>query len=85
MSEIIAKNLINLSCKSDIDDEFDEFLILYLLSTREKLRKSNFLKKKKKRKSHGEFHMSSDFFVIKSSFAIFPHNSFLIFIFMQST
>lgn len=58
MSNIIAKNLISLSSESDSDDEFDELLLLYSLTKRKKLWKSNFIKK---RKSHGEFNLSSEF------------------------
>lgn len=58
MSEMIAENLINLSSESDSDDEFDELNLLYLLSTRKKLWKSNFIKK---RKTHGEFNLSLEF------------------------
>lgn len=55
---MMAENLINLSSESDSDDEFDELILLYSLTKQKKMWKSNFMKK---RQSHGEFNLSSEF------------------------
>lgn len=55
---MMAENLINLSSESDSDDEFDELILLYSLTKQKKTWKSNFMKK---RQSHGEFNLSSEF------------------------
>jgi len=55
---MIAENLIHLSSESDSDDEFYELILLYSLTKQKKLWQSNFMKK---RKSHSEFNLSSEF------------------------